>query len=401
MRKPWFAILAMCVLVILPAFWPVDAAVGSCAWEEEAGELPAVYTHRKRSNFRGTYGRKAARMVDRALGWLARHQGADGTWDCDEFTHTCRGGKPCIGPGYEAYDLGVTGLAMLAFLGAGHTHESGIHKRIVRQGIEALLSKQLPDGSWRTGSDNFTYVHAICTQVVCEAYGMTSDSTLKLPAEKAVRFIGKCASAKGGWRYGVAPTDSDMSVNGWMLMALKAAKDVGIEVDDKAIAGGLRSVERLTDKSSGRVRYYDHPDLAGSVRPVGKEDAFPAEYSQALTAAGVLSRCLHGSSPKSDPLVQKGAILCAATPPASEPEKRDFYYWYWGATALYQLGDEYWEAWEADLLTTLGKLQRESPNCAKGSWDPDGAWGEEGGRVYSTAIIALTLEVYVRYPRLD
>ena len=31
---------------------------------------------------------------------------------------------------------------------------------------------------------------------------------------------------------------------------------------------------------------------------------------------------------------------------------------------------------------------------------PVGAWGEDGGRVYSTAILTLTLEAYYRYSRL-
>jgi hypothetical protein len=35
-----------------------------------------------------------------------------------------------------------------------------------------------------------------------------------------------------------------------------------------------------------------------------------------------------------------------------------------------------------------------------GSWDPKCAWGEDGGRVYSTATLVLTLEAYYRYSKL-
>ena len=35
--------------------------------------------------------------------------------------------------------------------------------------------------------------------------------------------------------------------------------------------------------------------------------------------------------------------------------------------------------------------------CPRGSWDPDGRWGHEGGRIYATALAVLTLEVYYRY----
>jgi hypothetical protein len=37
----------------------------------------------------------------------------------------------------------------------------------------------------------------------------------------------------------------------------------------------------------------------------------------------------------------------------------------------------------------------DGPNA--GSWDPDMEWGGYGGRVYSTALAAMCLEVYYRY----
>ena len=36
----------------------------------------------------------------------------------------------------------------------------------------------------------------------------------------------------------------------------------------------------------------------------------------------------------------------------------------------------------------------------RGSWDPLGPWGHSGGRVYSTALMVLNLEVYFRYGQL-
>ena len=43
--------------------------------------------------------------------------------------------------------------------------------------------------------------------------------------------------------------------------------------------------------------------------------------------------------------------------------------------------------------------QRDDGNYA-GSWDPDSQWGRDGGRVYATALGALTLESYYAYTRL-
>jgi hypothetical protein len=47
-----------------------------------------------------------------------------------------------------------------------------------------------------------------------------------------------------------------------------------------------------------------------------------------------------------------------------------------------------------------GVVQRGDGNF-KGSWDPNGVWGEDGGRVYSTAILVLTLQADYRHARLS
>jgi hypothetical protein len=44
--------------------------------------------------------------------------------------------------------------------------------------------------------------------------------------------------------------------------------------------------------------------------------------------------------------------------------------------------------------------QRTAPACYAGSWDPSGPWGTAGGRVYSTALLTLCLEVTYRYERV-
>ena len=61
--------------------------------------------------------------VDLGLKWLADHQDVDGhgMWDCDGYMKHDPADDQCDGPGKALYDPGVTGLALLAFLGAGHT----------------------------------------------------------------------------------------------------------------------------------------------------------------------------------------------------------------------------------------------------------------------------------------
>ncbi|MDF1799770.1 MAG: hypothetical protein P1V81_11390, partial [Planctomycetota bacterium] len=77
----------------------------------------------------------------------------------------------------------------------------------------------------------------------------------------------------------------------------------------------------------------------------------------------------------------------------------DMYYWYYGSYAMYQLGGKHWKRWEDALKPTIIETQR-TDGDAKGSWDPVGPWGFAGGRVYSTAMMALTTEVYFRYGRV-
>jgi hypothetical protein len=88
-------------------------------------------------------------------------------------------------------------------------------------------------------------------------------------------------------------------------------------------------------------------------------------------------------------------------PPAYDVEKGsiDYYYWFYGSMAMFQIGGKHWKKWREAVLEALLSHQRED-GCEKGSWDPLGAWGEEGGRVYTTALAVLALESAYRYTRL-
>ena len=74
----------------------------------------------------------------------------------------------------------------------------------------------------------------------------------------------------------------------------------------------------------------------------------------------------------------------------------NLYYWYYGTMAMYHTGGEPWRLWNEALQKVLLKRQVvEGQN--QGSWAPDGVWGGYGGRVYSTAMATLCLEVYYRH----
>jgi hypothetical protein len=77
----------------------------------------------------------------------------------------------------------------------------------------------------------------------------------------------------------------------------------------------------------------------------------------------------------------------------------DMYYWYYGAYAMYQMGGTHWKAWNSAMKKAVLESQRHEGDM-KGSWDPVGPWGYAGGRVYSTALCVLCLEVYFRYAKV-
>jgi hypothetical protein len=71
---------------------------------------------------------------------------------------------------------------------------------------------------------------------------------------------------------------------------------------------------------------------------------------------------------------------------------------YFGSNAVFQADPSGWPTWNDRLQRALLPSQRMS-GCADGSWDPVGEWSLAGGRVYATAINALSLEVYYRLAR--
>jgi hypothetical protein len=339
-------------------------------------------------------------LIKGGLRWLREHQSDDGVWDCDGFALRCdpRLGHACDGPGAAPHDVGVTGLALLAFLGAGYDGSGQTPAdEAVRKGLRWLRSRQDAEGCFGPrGDPRFTYAHACATIAMCEASTYNKSPHWRKCAQQAIAFVQACQTPYRGWRYGLRPPESDASVTGWMLLALKAGQDAGLEVSDRAIRDGLALLDALTDEATGRTGYLRPGDLP--VRPDGFVDRWPAQESESLTAVAMCSRIFLGKQPD-HPLTAGGARLLAAKTPRWDDRAGtiDMYYWYHGTLAMHQLGGPAWERWNAALEKVVVETQRKD-GCAEGSWDPKDPWGTEGGRVYATAMMTLCLEVHWRYP---
>lgn len=351
------------------------------------------------------------KTVDDALMWLKNHQNPDGYWSAEGFEEECgkQGDGICSGRGSVHHDIGVTGLALLAFLGADNTDKRGKYKTTVKAGLRYLLEVQDRSGSFATNDiSTNTYDHFLATLAVVEAYALTGQHRYKKAAQDAMDFAYAMRNPAGAWRYS-NPSDPDMithpddvSVTGWAVMAMTMGKDYDLEIDDVALEDSLLFIDEMTG-ADGRTGYYEPG--GGSSRPLGREDDFPYEETEAMTAVGVLCRIfadpnMERTDIQNEQDIEKGVKLLLDLPIVWDedvaPGKIDFYYWYYATYALYQWGGKDWRAWESGI-PLVAKMQI-GEGESKGSWDPQvDVWGGEGGRVYSTAILALMMEVYYRY----
>ncbi len=328
-----------------------------------------------------------------ALQWLATHQYRRGNW---------------LGARYEGghdTDDTVTGLALLAFLGAGHSADSEQYGKNVRQAIEWILKRQ--DDEVRGHFGKFSYQAAFTLMAMCEAYAMCGDEALVEPVQRAVDAACKAQNPDGGWRYvpnsrrsrrrGTAT--SDTSVAGWWLMALKSAKSAGFTVPKETWENADRWFESIA-KGEGY-------DWSGGYTCPAKQ----------LVPTAVLMCCRQFlGHPRDDPIILGCAdnLINERHFSFSLPARRlefdqgcsFFYLWYYEALGFFQLGvgSEYWQT-----FNPLMKKQLLSTQCRdgtvrrfKGSWDPypnrrQSGRGNHWGRVGQTAIGALMLEVYYRY----
>ncbi len=308
--------------------------------------------------------------VGMALAWLADHQRKNGSWWFDHQESRCQG--RCANPGTEGSSTGATALALLPFLGAGHTTEAGEYREVVRDGIYYLASRARYGkygGDLREGT---MYAHGISTIALCEALAMTGDPGLQHVCEKSVEYIINAQHKNGGWRYNPGQP-GDTTVFGWQFLALKSAKMAGLDVPDENI--------RLAEQFLNRVQA-DQGAYYGYLGP-GKE---PTE-----TAIGLLSRMYLGW-PQGHPKLSQGVDYLLET----KPSKSDLYFDYYATQVLHHYGGPQWVTWNEVMRDHLIATQ-DMTGHQKGSWYFDAEHSPVGGRLYNTALATMILEVYYRH----
>lgn len=395
--------------------------------------------------------KQSENAVERSLRWFASIQSADGRWDASDYdAGLVKIDENNVDRNFAGRnaDTGLTALVVLSFLGAGYTHEQGPYALQVDHALDWLISQQGSDGNLFGNAEHYAqmYCHGMATYALAEAWAMqnaalagpiidplelsdlmhsaeaaamsisntmiaqplwnllrlppsariegatraawrfrrVSDIDLRAALVRALTFtMGQQDPVGGGWRYRRGQS-GDVSMLGWHLMALKSAEIGGI-----AIPAVVRQRMNLflNQTAQGNAR-----GLFGYRRTISGATVQFEQITPTMTAEALFCRQMLGSQPDS-PATREAIGLLVRNPPGMA--RTNFYYWYYASLAMFQQGGDVWEQWNRTTREILIDTQVASGPLA-GSWDPTDPWGRYGGRLYSTALATLTLEVYYR-----
>ncbi|TWU59207.1 hypothetical protein Poly51_19930 [Rubripirellula tenax] len=371
-----------------PAEIPVAASLADGGKPATLSRLPGGGLSGRTPEGRKRLGEKygasgpSERAVEEALRYLAEHQRRDGSWSfnlkldpCNgRCTHSTKGGDN------PAPSTAATGLALLAFLGAGHTHiGSTEYAETVRKGIYYLrdvASESEAGYDWQKGS---MYGHGIALMALGEALSMTTkkghekESDIYELVQRGAQFSCIAQHNSGSWGYR-PQSPGDTTVTGWQVLSLVAARRSHVDLQTHTLQMAKKFL-KSTCENDGYWFGYQGP---------------PGEKT--TTAIGLTMMLYLGESH------QKTLFRIALDEMAARgPMLNNIYHDYYATLALHHARHHDWDQWNQRLRDHLVATQ-EKEGHQRGSWHfPGEKYGDVGGRLYTTAMCTLTLEVYYRY----
>jgi hypothetical protein len=353
---------------------------------------------------RGGGGSQTQAAVMAGLKWLAKHQLQDGNWGAYMPGLPCKDAS--CGNFTAPTSVGCTGLALLTFLGSGfapgckQVYDNISFGQVVTNGLAWLMRQQTESGAF--GNDSVSmYEQALGMMALVEASAMCHRPAYSNAARHAVRFVLEAQNPYSGWRYRRRSGDSDISVTGWCVMALKSAALANFKVGKTTFDWAKSFLDSVTEKTEyGKIRigYIKEGGMVRRCTPNG------------ANAIGLLLKLYVEDSPGTGEMNSLADALLTDLPDASERTRQegsiDYYYWYYGTLGLFLYDGpdsgrpgRYWKEWNTRMIEVLTSTQRKKDaGCCYGSWEPIDRWSSSGGRVYATALNTLSLEVYYRYP---
>jgi hypothetical protein len=270
--------------------------------------------------------------------------------------------------------MAATAFGLLPFLATGQTHESkGPYQQVIHKGLLWMTAHQdQKTGRLGTGS---MYEHGLATIAICEAYGLTKDVKLRVPALAAVRFTEDAQNdASGGWHYTAnPPTVGDTSVFGWQYMSLKTAQRANLRVDPQTLQKAKKFLTSVSKGKSGGLFSY-------------MPESGP---TPAMSAVGLLCS-QHSGLKRFDPVMEEGKNYLMSNLKHAE---HNSYFLYYAAQVMHNLPGADRKVWNDHIQRMLLDKQVQE-GCAAGCWAPT---GHAAGPVMETSIYALTLAISYRY----
>lgn len=299
----------------------------------------------------------------KGLAALAKFQNEDGSF----------------GGGRFGRNVAVTALACLAFMADGNLPARGEYGEQVSKGLEYILSNCTESGLIADDAANGPmYGHGFSTLFLGEVYGMTAGGADTALADrvhealvKAIRLIEQTQNDEGGWRYNPVPYDADVSVTICQVMALRSARNAGIEVAKHTIDKAVEYVRKCQNPDGG-FRY--QLDNGGSAWP--------------RSAAGVAT--LYYAGIYQDQAIDNGLkyLAAEAMPGKAAVSKAHYHYGhYYAAQAMYLAGGDPWAQWWPSIRQELMDAQSD-----------DGGWKDTSvGDAYGTSMSLIILQMPKRY----
>jgi hypothetical protein len=323
--------------------------------------------------------------VERGLEWLAARQQPNGGWlgavghkQGDDYLVLTTIEAQRAGASAHA---GISALAGLAFLAAGHLPDRGRHGPVVRRALDYVLACTRETGMV-TDSGTRMYSHAFATLFLAQALGTVRDERVKSKLERAVHLIVDCQNAQGAWRYNAFAQDADLSVTVCQLQGLRAARNVGIRVPRETIDLAVGYVQR-----SRIPRGYDRNLFTYKIRGRGayeknREYAVNAAALTSLFSAGIHEPELY------DPVLE---FLADEYPRLAMVYPDHYFFWYgnfYACQAFFQAGGERFRRYFARISEDLLRWQ-----AADGHWANSVGPGDE----FATAVACLILSIPQQY----
>jgi hypothetical protein len=306
---------------------------------------------------------KTEALIKGALKWLASKQQPNGAWGYsgDETRHP----------------VAMTGYTLMAFQSAGQLPGEGEFGKNVTAGMQYLLEQITPEGLFANrNSGQYMYGHGIASIALAELYGQTRSPAMRPKLEKIIKLIIAAQNREGGWRYRPVASDADISVSVLQVVALRAAKNSGLDVPQATI-----------DRAVQYVKACQHAPSGGFAYQPGRDPGY------ARTAAAIYSLQVCGLY--DDPMVKKGSEYLLKN--YSRNEQWFTYGNFYAAPAQYMVGGETWAKWYSQLKDVLFK----SASSIRGEmyyWEPKlDAGGGGVGPTFSTAVYVMILAMPYHY----